>query len=163
MFRQKTGSVVCASCGSLVGVNDDRCYTCGRTQPGTLGVRPGVAPLRQRPRIRLAGGLRLRRSLYRHAGVDRRSRRQHFAGSRVLDPGPQRSALIMFGASGADPGVRLRPLVDGAERRLAARRRAPHSVQHDVGAAARSGGRGHLRRRRAWSSSTPSPVSRVFS
>ncbi len=35
--RQKTGSVVCPSCGSLVGVNDDQCYTCGRRNPGLWG------------------------------------------------------------------------------------------------------------------------------
>jgi rhomboid protease GluP len=40
MFRQKTGSVVCASCGSLVGVNDDRCYSCGRRNPGLWGFGP---------------------------------------------------------------------------------------------------------------------------
>jgi rhomboid protease GluP len=39
-FRQKTGSVVCASCGSLVGVNDDRCYSCGRRNPGLWGFGP---------------------------------------------------------------------------------------------------------------------------
>ena len=38
--RQKTGSVVCASCGSLVGVNDDQCYTCGRRNPGLWGFGP---------------------------------------------------------------------------------------------------------------------------
>jgi rhomboid protease GluP len=38
--RQRTGSVVCASCGSLVGVNDDRCYTCGRRNPGLWGFGP---------------------------------------------------------------------------------------------------------------------------
>lgn len=38
--RQRTGSVVCASCGSLVGVNDDRCYTCGRRNPGLWGYGP---------------------------------------------------------------------------------------------------------------------------
>jgi rhomboid protease GluP len=38
--RQRTGSVVCASCGSLVGVNDDRCYTCGRRNPGLWGYAP---------------------------------------------------------------------------------------------------------------------------
>src|SRR5215510_12373881 len=37
MFRQRTGSVVCASCGSLVGVNDDVCYSCGRRHPGLWG------------------------------------------------------------------------------------------------------------------------------
>jgi rhomboid protease GluP len=38
--RQRTGSVVCTSCGSLVGVNDDKCYTCGRRNPGLWGFAP---------------------------------------------------------------------------------------------------------------------------
>jgi rhomboid protease GluP len=38
--RQRTGSVVCASCGSLVGVNDDQCYSCGRKNPGLWGFAP---------------------------------------------------------------------------------------------------------------------------
>lgn len=41
MLRRRTsGSVVCPSCGSLVGVNDDRCYTCGRANPGMWGFTP---------------------------------------------------------------------------------------------------------------------------
>ena len=52
--RRTTGSVVCPSCGSLVGVRDDKCYTCGRSNPGlwgfgpalrNLGVNFGFAPL----------------------------------------------------------------------------------------------------------------------
>jgi rhomboid protease GluP len=35
--RQRTGSVVCPSCGNLVGVNDERCYNCGRWNPGMWG------------------------------------------------------------------------------------------------------------------------------
>lgn len=38
--RRTTGSVVCPSCGSLVGVNDDRCYSCGRSNPGLWGFSP---------------------------------------------------------------------------------------------------------------------------
>ena len=38
--RQRTGSVVCPSCGNLVGVNDERCYTCGRWNPGMWGFAP---------------------------------------------------------------------------------------------------------------------------
>jgi rhomboid protease GluP len=38
--RKTSGSVVCPSCGSLVGVNDDRCYTCGRAHPGLWGFGP---------------------------------------------------------------------------------------------------------------------------
>jgi len=31
---------VCPSCGSLVGVRDDKCYTCGRSNPGLWGFGP---------------------------------------------------------------------------------------------------------------------------
>jgi rhomboid protease GluP len=41
MLRRRTsGSVVCPSCGSLVGVKDERCYTCGRVNPGMWGFAP---------------------------------------------------------------------------------------------------------------------------
>jgi rhomboid protease GluP len=46
MFRRQTsGSVVCASCGYLVGVNDDHCYHCGRRNPGLWGFAPAVRRL----------------------------------------------------------------------------------------------------------------------
>lgn len=45
MLRRTTGSVVCPSCGSLVGVRDDRCYTCGRANPGLWGFGPLVRRL----------------------------------------------------------------------------------------------------------------------
>jgi rhomboid protease GluP len=35
--RQTEGSVICASCGVLVGVNDATCYNCGRRNPGLWG------------------------------------------------------------------------------------------------------------------------------
>jgi rhomboid protease GluP len=38
--RKTTGSVVCPSCGSLVGVLDDKCYMCGRANPGLWGFGP---------------------------------------------------------------------------------------------------------------------------
>ena len=38
--RQRSGSVVCPSCGHLVGVNDERCYNCGRWNPGLWGFAP---------------------------------------------------------------------------------------------------------------------------
>jgi rhomboid protease GluP len=43
--RQRTGSVVCTSCGSLVGVNDERCYTCRRRNPGLWGFAPALRSL----------------------------------------------------------------------------------------------------------------------
>lgn len=38
--RKTSGSVICTSCGVLVGVNDDRCYNCGRRNPGLWGFAP---------------------------------------------------------------------------------------------------------------------------
>jgi len=40
MLRQKWGSVVCPSCGTLVGVKDEQCLTCGRRNPGLWGFAP---------------------------------------------------------------------------------------------------------------------------
>ncbi len=37
MWRQTTGSVLCPSCGQLVGVNDAQCLSCGRRNPGLWG------------------------------------------------------------------------------------------------------------------------------
>jgi membrane associated rhomboid family serine protease len=38
--RRTSGSVVCPSCGSLVGVRDEKCYNCGRSNPGLWGYGP---------------------------------------------------------------------------------------------------------------------------
>jgi rhomboid protease GluP len=43
--RRTTGSVVCPACGSLVGVRDDKCYTCGRANPGFWGFGPALRRL----------------------------------------------------------------------------------------------------------------------
>jgi rhomboid protease GluP len=43
--RQTSGSVLCTSCGVLVGVNDDRCYNCGRRNPGLWGFAPALRNL----------------------------------------------------------------------------------------------------------------------
>ncbi len=46
MFRrQREGSVICTSCGVLVGVNDDTCYSCGRWNPGLWGYGPALRRL----------------------------------------------------------------------------------------------------------------------
>ena len=37
MKRQTSGSVVCPSCGRLVGVSDEKCWQCGRPRPGLWG------------------------------------------------------------------------------------------------------------------------------
>ena len=38
--RQTSGSVVCTSCGSLVGVREEKCFNCGRRNPGMWGLAP---------------------------------------------------------------------------------------------------------------------------
>jgi rhomboid protease GluP len=43
--RQREGSVICTSCGVLVGVNDDSCYNCGRRNPGLWGYAPALRAL----------------------------------------------------------------------------------------------------------------------
>ena len=43
--RQRTGSVICASCGVLVGVSDPTCYSCGRRNPGLWGYGPALRAL----------------------------------------------------------------------------------------------------------------------
>jgi rhomboid protease GluP len=43
--RQTSGSVVCVSCGYLVGVNDEKCYHCGRRNPGLWGFAPALRSL----------------------------------------------------------------------------------------------------------------------
>jgi rhomboid protease GluP len=46
VFQRKTsGSIVCPSCGSLVGVQDDKCYICGRVNPGLWGFAPMLRAL----------------------------------------------------------------------------------------------------------------------
>jgi len=54
LTRQETGSVLCPSCSQLVGVKDERCYHCGRRNPGlwgyaglfrALGTTMGFVPL----------------------------------------------------------------------------------------------------------------------
>ena len=40
MLRQTAGSVLCASCGKLVGVRDESCWNCGRRNPGLWGFAP---------------------------------------------------------------------------------------------------------------------------
>src|SRR6185503_10890721 len=45
--RQTSGSVICTSCGVLVGVSDDTCYNCGRRNPGLWGFAPLLRRLGQ--------------------------------------------------------------------------------------------------------------------
>jgi rhomboid protease GluP len=103
MFRQKTGSVVCASCGSLVGVNDDKCYTCGRRNPGLWGFGP---VLRRFGNDMGFVSLVVYGScvLYTVTLLETlREGRSLLGGSVLSILAPSNQALYMFGASGALP------------------------------------------------------------
>jgi membrane associated rhomboid family serine protease len=99
MFKRRTtGSVVCPGCGSLVGVNDEKCYTCGRANPGLWGFGPllrqlgtdmGFVPL-------VIGGSTL---LYLASLVLSGSDVQLVGGFSILSP--SLDALRLIGASGA--------------------------------------------------------------
>jgi rhomboid protease GluP len=106
MLRRKTsGSVVCPSCGSLVGVNDERCYNCGRVNPGMWGFAPllrqlgsdlGFVPL-------VIGGSSV---LYVLSLLMSGSGLQVMGGGfNILSPSAP--ALIAFGASGSYPVFQL--------------------------------------------------------
>jgi rhomboid protease GluP len=43
--RKTSGSVLCTSCGVLVGVNDQTCYNCGRRNPSLWGFAPALRAL----------------------------------------------------------------------------------------------------------------------
>jgi rhomboid protease GluP len=101
--RQTTGSVVCASCGSLVGVNDDRCYSCGRRNPGLWG----FGPLLRRFGNDL-GFISL--VIYGSAGIYVATLLTSMAlGEGVMSQsmfsmlGPGTGTVLIFGASGAVP------------------------------------------------------------
>ena len=99
-LRQTTGSVVCPSCGSLVGVNDATCYTCGRRNPGMWGFTPLVRSLGQDlgfgPLVIGGSAILFVLSLLLSGGQIGMGGLGEF-----LSPAPE--ALFLLGASGAGP------------------------------------------------------------
>src|SRR5215510_4681685 len=99
MFRKTTGSVVCPSCGSLVGVNDDKCYNCGRANPGMWGFAPALRQLGSDfgfvPLVIGACSLIYVFTLLASGG--------DFGGGGINFLSPSSRALTAFGMSGAYP------------------------------------------------------------
>lgn len=98
--RKTTGSVVCPACGSLVGVLDDKCYMCGRVNPGLWGFAPalrklgadfGFAPLV----VGTCATLWVITLLMSGANIR--------TGSMMSALSPSTEILFLFGASGAVP------------------------------------------------------------
>jgi rhomboid protease GluP len=98
--RQRTGSVICSSCGVLVGINDDRCYNCGRRNPGMWGYAPVLRALGRDlgfiPFVTGACIIVYVLTLISSAGLLNQ-------GSFLSFLGPDPRALLIFGESGAIP------------------------------------------------------------
>jgi rhomboid protease GluP len=98
--RQRSGAVVCPSCGRLVGVNDERCYNCGRRSPGMWGFAGA---------LRRVGGDMGFISLVMGATILLYGASLIIGGIRPAGGGffnflaPTAPALFAFGASGAVP------------------------------------------------------------
>ena len=141
--RRTTGSVVCPSCGSLVGVRDDKCYSCGRSNPGLWGFGPvlrqigadlGFAQLVVGTCVTLwVITLLMSGSGYPRRQPDvrccRRARQSCSCSARA-------APIPVFG---------IGPMVDRAQRRLAARRPAAHPDEHVLGVADGAGDGRHAR------------------
>lgn len=98
--RQTTGSVVCVSCGYLVGVNDDRCYNCGRRNPGLWGYATVVRQMgSDMGFIPFVVGLCVIMYVMTLIG----SRGDIRGGSLFTFMSPNTTNLLLFGASGSVP------------------------------------------------------------
>lgn len=99
--RQRTGAVVCPSCGRLVGVNDEQCFHCGRRRPGMwgfAGVLRGLGRDMGFVELVMGGTILLYGATLVTGGIRPMEGLSLF---NLLSPNPQ--ALFAFGASGAIP------------------------------------------------------------
>jgi rhomboid protease GluP len=99
--RKTTGSVVCPSCGSLVGVRDDKCYNCGRSNPGLWGYGPALRRLGAdfgfvQVVVFMSSILYVLTLLMSGRGLQ-------LAGGAFSFLSPSNTALYLFGMSGAVP------------------------------------------------------------
>jgi rhomboid protease GluP len=94
--RKTEGSIICTSCGVLVGVKDDRCYNCGRRNPGLWGYAPALRALGQDLGfVPLVMGATI--VLYVLAMLLSRGNMQ------VMSLSPSNEILFLLGGSGAAP------------------------------------------------------------
>ncbi len=92
--------MICTSCGVLVGVNDDKCYNCGRRNPGLWGYAPA---------LRALGGdlgfvpFVIGTCIVLYAFTLLASQGNIGMGGLFGMMSPSRQALFLFGASGSVP------------------------------------------------------------
>lgn len=100
--RKTTGSVVCPGCGALVGVRDDKCYMCGRSNPSLWGFAPVLRRLgADLGFVPFVIGVSM--VLYVLTLVASGPELQVMGGGMLSILAPSTNALWMFGASGALP------------------------------------------------------------
>jgi len=102
--RQTQGSVLCPSCGNLVGVKDPQCFHCGRRNPGMFGFAAGIRALgRDFGFVKLVIGgsvaLYVATLLIDPEGIQK--------GGLFSFMSPSTKALFLFGASGQIPVFEL--------------------------------------------------------
>src|SRR5262245_63878816 len=98
--RRTSGSVVCPSCGSLVGVRDARCYTCGGANPGLWGFGPALRNIGVNfgfPQLVIGACLTIWVVMLLLSGGDVR------AGNLLSALSPSQGVLLLFGESGTLP------------------------------------------------------------
>jgi membrane associated rhomboid family serine protease len=93
--------VVCPSCGSLVGVRDEKCYSCGRSNPGLWGYGPILRKLGAdfgfvQVVVGASAAIYILTLIVSGTGLQVAGR-----GMSFLSPSSQ--ALMIFGMSGAIP------------------------------------------------------------
>ena len=92
--------MVCTSCGCLVGVNDDRCYNCGRRNPGLWGYATIVRRLgSDLGFVPFVIGLNVIMYVLTLIG----SQGNIGMGGMMSMLAPNTTSLLLFGASGAVP------------------------------------------------------------
>jgi rhomboid protease GluP len=97
---------VCPSCGSLVGVRDERCYSCGRSNPGLWGYGPLLRQLSvDFGFVRMVVGTAT--TLYVLSLLLSGSELRVSAGGLLSFLAPSDDALTLLGLSGATPVFRF--------------------------------------------------------
>ncbi|HEX3532333.1 MAG TPA: rhomboid family intramembrane serine protease [Thermoanaerobaculia bacterium] len=99
-MAKRTGSILCPSCGRLVGVNDDVCLNCGRRKPGMWGLTQVLGRLGRDAgfvQVVIGGCVFLYLAML---AVDP----QNIQTNGIFNfGGPSREALFRFGSSGGSP------------------------------------------------------------
>ncbi len=142
VFKRKTeGSVLCTSCGVLVGVNDPHLLQLRPPQSRPLGLRPRAAQPRQRPRLRQLSSPAARSSCTCCRWCCRAT------ASRSMSAAQRAIAATYSAPAAPSPVFGVGWWWTRADRRLAARRHPPHLLQRDVDSSARARDREPVRRR----------------